>query len=76
MSMWYKGSMQPLIHSNSAQKAKNWSAQLGDLAAERSTTPTTIPTWLLDILHRIQQPNQVQRDSERDLRTHEFLAGA
>lgn len=68
----YKRSMQPLIH-NSAPQARNWSAQLGTLAAENALALREVPPRFATILHYLRQRGRVLQDLDAKFRANQFL---
>ena len=67
--------MNPLIDNPGIrQQAREWSSQLGALAAEKAIAPA-FPTRLTTILAHLRQRNQRRQQARDQLRANEFIIG-
>ena len=61
------------LTDNSAQHAKNWSSQLGALAAEKAGTPAGVPTRFAAILDYFRRRKQTRQDVQDKFRATQFI---
>jgi hypothetical protein len=66
---------QPIDNNPGNQQAREWSAQLGAMAAQAPMNPLGLPTHLAALIEHVRQRHRqrIREDVEHKVRAHHFI---